>query len=255
MKREAFNRNFGCEFEFTTRYSDTLPVVLKAINSVYKYNNIYAAEKWHRSINNKKWHLKLDSSTGCEFVTPVMNYKDLPKIKRVIKRLSRLKITKADAFHIHMYAKDIPYKQLVIAWLLVENNILSFFPLHRRKNEVYCKKLVLHKNKQIAQFFEEALESAKDHHAVFSIKNYNEYGTVEFRICEGTNDIELVESCINLFLCFLQWAKTIDCVDILCNTPNTDKEPYLLFDKINIPEKTRDFLKERYNKFNRRVLV
>ena len=145
------DRNFGCEFEFSTLYHDFLKISKPIIENIYGQGCLKHSEKWYESNNNfRQWHLKLDSSTESELCTPVSKLEDIDHITNVMSSLGKnkdIKITKNDSFHIHMDVKDLDREAILILWMRYEKIIFSLFPTHRRNHNEYCESSILKEKK------------------------------------------------------------------------------------------------------------
>lgn len=128
---------FGCEFEFSTLYSEMMSRAKKSIkqNSTKKLITRRNKHHYYQSNNNKTWHLKTDSSTECEICTPVSKFSNIQEICNVISCLEDVDITKKDSFHIHCEVGDIPIPNIIVSWITIENIIFNCFPKHRRNIE------------------------------------------------------------------------------------------------------------------------
>lgn len=245
------NIKFGCEFEFSTDIEIVANIVKEVLGNELTHRNEYFKSK-----NNRKWHLKTDSSTCCELCTPVSSYDDMEYICSVIQHISRSKIktTKNDSMHVHVRTNKVSKENLITAWIMIEKTLIKCFPKHRRqkygyysKNN-YCGMLINHTaKKNIASLLNSAMKISDDHHSVFSSKYYESRGTVEFRISEGTTKIKHVKNWVKFCLQFINFAKDINPYESLTSIPY----------KMNIEElisvmNIRDYnlgqwLKERYN--------
>jgi hypothetical protein len=216
------NRNFGCEFEFSTTYHDFLPIVHQIIEDVYGPKSLKHSERWYESNNNfTQWHLKLDSSTESELCTPVSSFNDIPKICSVLKKLGenkKIKITKNDSFHVHIDIKDIDREAVLALWLRYEKIIFSLFPSHRRNHNKFCERSILRNktNKNISEYMQEAIDNTQDHHSAISFffyknKQVNELSssrnTVEFRLGEGTVNPIFIKNWVTFLLFFIDSCK------------------------------------------------
>jgi len=251
---KKYNRKFGCEFEISTGFYKVKKIIEPIILNVYGRNKFKSLHRVHNSENNRQWHLKLDSSTGCECVTPISNYKDLGKICKVISLLSKndkIEITEHDAMHVHIDAKDMSDSHLVVAWMQIEKIFIRCFPEHRRFSN-YCEQLLAYqrKNKKLSDCFIDALRISEDHHSIFSLDYFKRRKTVEFRICEGTLDPYIVKNLIRFYMLFLNYAKTIDPAKIICSYDAIESitELISIIDINNL--EIEDFLHDRYKKFS-----
>jgi spore coat polysaccharide biosynthesis protein SpsF (cytidylyltransferase family) len=110
-----YSRRFGCEFEFSSPFED----VEKVLKSVLSEKQLKVEKNWYLSSKNKEWHLKTDATTESELATPICTFKDFPKIKKVLDKLKKAKIsiTNSDSIHVHMEAKDVPKHNIIVAWI------------------------------------------------------------------------------------------------------------------------------------------
>lgn len=205
-------RKFGCEFEFST----PLDSVIKKLKDYFPRNKVDSTNRWHKSINNTKWHIKFDGSTESEITTPVSTLNDLDDICNFLKytKLKKMKVTKKDGLHIHLQATGISERRLVAAWLCVETLFFDLVPRYRRMREhcspVWSKCEIEYDNnsRDIEDVIDDALIICKDHHVAFSIERFDgKTHTVEIRIAEGSNDPKFVKSWILLCLAFMEWCK------------------------------------------------
>jgi len=217
------NRNFGCEFEYSTEYNDFKPIVSSIIDRIYGRNKVKARPEWRKSSHNYvKWDIKTDSSTLIEMCTPISNFHDIKKICGVIESLGKnkkIKITNNDSFHIHVDANDIEKEKILILWLKYEKMIFYLFPPHRRNNNQYCMPSSNRRGKKIvANIFKEAMESTLEHHSAISFYFYQKNSknikrkcrkTVEFRLGEGTTNPEFVRNWILFLLYFMERCKKV----------------------------------------------
>lgn len=226
-----YHRKFGCEFEFSSDFETVSAIASKAIISIYGQNKLYVKYKWYKSINNLQWHLKLDSSTSAELVTPVSNYTDLPKICKVIQYLGNndIQVTKNDSFHVHMYAGDITRNSIVVSWIQIEKIFSKIFPPNRRKND-YCKLIGNNRKSILAKKFIDAENNSQEHHCSLSLLNLDKRKTIEFRLAQGTTDPDFITGLVKFYMSYLNYAKHIDPVKLLCEDQidNMDKIVELL---------------------------
>lgn len=270
------DRNFGCEFEFSTMYHDFLPIAKQAVDEIYGYGCFKHNEKWYESNNNfKQWHLKLDSSTESELCTPVSKLNNLEEIVSVMSKIGKnktTKITKNDSFHVHMDVKDMDREAILVLWMRYEKIIFSLFPPNRRNHNEYCESSILRKkrSKNISEYLKEAIENTQDHHSAISFYFYNhkekmensihsinsERNTVEFRLGEGTTDASFIRNWVTFLLYFLDSCKALelkDIVDIMCDKMYVSGEENLIFmlEELEIKDKTvRRWVFDRYRKNN-----
>jgi hypothetical protein len=219
---KTYNRKFGCEFEFSTKFETLSELIHGIIPQIYGPDSILARNMFFKSVKNIRWHLKSDATTECELVTPISNYEDLGKIRKVLKKLNKhyIRITKHDSVHVHMDAEDISKRQIIAAWMQIEPIIMKCFPKHRHNNE-YCIPL-MKPNSSIAELFLEAEDDVANHHSILSLANYKNRGIVEFRICHGTIDPDFITGLVKFYMIFLRYAKSMDPIDMICGPPISD---------------------------------
>ena len=250
-KISKLNRKFGFELEFSTPLAKLEKPIKKAISKIYS-NKILVEKDYAFNNNYKKWNLKLDSSTGAELTTPISSMSNFPTIKKVLKALTIInpEITDSDSVHVHMQAKDVPKHNIIAAWVQIESTILKCFPKHRRNN-TYCQKLIKdRKHKKISDFFISAEEESLAHHAILSLNYYSERGTVEFRVAEGNIDINVIKPWVMFCMYFLNYAKIVDPVKIICDKDDSKMNIDKMIDLLNIDnEEISCFLRERYERF------
>ena len=214
-----YGRRFGCEFEFTSEWDHIRPMAIAAIEKFYGDGHLVAKKSWFRSVDNDVWHLKTDASTGCELCTPVSTIKDLSKVCNVVRAIGKdAVVSKQDSLHVHVGIPDVDPINVVIAWLLIERQIILCFPKHRQSNFDYCPRLLRYKGnkKNIATFYQDAASSASDHHSSMSTFRYGKNKTVEFRMCEGSIDRKTIMSWVKTCMSICEYAKNIDPIDELC---------------------------------------
>lgn len=216
MHREGYfsmklnERKFGIEFEFSSSFNTLEPL----IRGFFKPSELNVEETYKKS-NGKKYELKLDSTTSCEFATKTLTYDQLPRIEALLKLLNdnNIKVGNCDGLHIHIYARDVSQKNLIIAWMSVEGAILKLFPKHRRKG-FYTQSYIerFRKKDLLAHHYMAAYENCKDHHFALSLQNHNERGrwTVEFRTSEGSLDFNHIKNWLRFCILFLEYAKHFD---------------------------------------------
>lgn len=219
-KIPTYFRKFGFELEFSSKFDDVKGKARAIISKIYGKNKFKTEDDAfmaHTSFT--KWIFKLDASTGCELTTPISRFNDFKKIEKVLGKLKelRLKITHSDSVHVHMQANDVPKHNIIAAWLQIEKGIMKCFPIHRRNNVTYCHKLIHGKKyKKIADFFIDAEDESGAHHSILNLYYYDERKTIEFRLMEGNTNINLVRPWVKFCMLFLNYAKNIDPVKIIC---------------------------------------
>jgi len=247
-------RNFGCEFEFSSPFNEVEEVIKPKILSMYGTKSIKCTNMYMSTQNNKNyWHLKRDFSTSTELCTPISKRSDLAKICRIVDYLKKneISITRADSLHVHVQANDVKPENMLVAWMSIEPVIVKCFPKYRRKNE-FCEKFVTNRKKydNVASFFREAELNMNEHHQAISFTHYNMRKTVEFRISEGTLEREHVRNWVNFCLSFISYARGLDVLYTVCETPNLLKINDLIDNMKLCDKKLIKWLRARYNKFS-----
>lgn len=253
---KPYHRKFGFELEFSSKFEEVLHHVKSIIPRIYGKNKTLI-EGGTRVLDDNygKWGFKYDGSTECELTTPISTIKDFPKITKVLTKLSEKNIstTVKDSVHVHMQANDIPEHNIIAAWIQIENAIMKCFPKHRRNNS-YCAKLIHGKNyKKMSDFFIKAEAESEDHHAMLSLNYYDQRKTVEFRIMEGNIDINTIKPWIMFCMLFLNYARTIDPVEVICKKLKLTLTIEEMIELLNITdEEVLNFIHRRSKMFKKR---
>lgn len=219
------DRKFGCELELSTPFHEVKKIFVPIIKNVYKERCVKCSESADSTYSNYNyWHLKTEPTSESEICTPISTHKDLPKIKKVIKNLSKqnVLITKEDSLHVHVEASDVPLANILALWIEHESAIKKCFPKRRWKG-TYSPEIVEFKgtNKNVASFLEKAIEDSKKHYCCLSFNHYDNRKTVEFRISEGTVNPNHIRNWTKFCLIFINYAKKLDPIKCLCNYVNT----------------------------------
>lgn len=161
------------------------------------------------------WRMKDDGSlrnNGREFVTPpIRAWRVEQALTVLLSDLNQdVEFTERTSIHVHMNIRTLTVAQLealILTYLLFEKSLFNFVE-KRRYNSVFCvpicetpmgnnlSQLILNKN------------------PVFGWQKYTalntlpiiDFGTIEFRHLEGTNDIEKIITWINLILSLKKFA-------------------------------------------------
>jgi hypothetical protein len=249
-------RKFGLEFEFST----DIEIVTRKLKRFLNPDELDITDRYHKSINNKKWHIKTDASTESEIVTPVSTLQDLNKICDLIKFTKRnhFKVTKKDGLHIHIQITGIPLRKLVAGWLCLENTFFALVPKYRRTKE-HCQSLwdmcatryINPRTCRVEDALETALEHAAQHHIAFSTERYDgRTHTVEIRIAEGSNDVIFIKHWILFCLAFIEWCKKQQLKKLLQRDRISIREALNEFD---ISEETKKTIIKRFKKFGKKT--
>jgi hypothetical protein len=221
--------------EVSSNWEDTA----SAIREIIPRRDLFLSESYHKSNNNTKWHVKTDSTTGAEITTPVSKMQDLGNICRVARLASdKLKITRRDGFHVHVFCGDTDPRKVLLYWSKVENLVLSIFPKHRRKNQ-YCPPIV---GKTLA----DTVLNAENHWAIVSTDRFKKIKTIEFRIAEGTLDPNFIKHWVRFCVYFVDWAVRCDPLDLLCEG---DLKIDRLLKLLRLPSTTKRWVKARISSF------
>ena len=246
ISKLIYSIKFGCELEFSTAFDDSKQFVKDSIHKVFGVNSLNIKKEVFKSINNKKWDLKLDPSTESELCTPISTWKKIDKICDVINLIKeKIKVTDNDALHVHVDMRNMDEKKILALWLKYEKIILSLFPKYRRES-FFCERSIrkLKSGKNTASFFKDAMSATSDHHSAISF-NLTEEGkkkrrTVEFRTAEGTKDPVMVRNWVLFCLSFVHASKKVNPFDILCDFPYDSSIDDLI---VEIGIKDKDLLK------------
>jgi len=254
MKKEnsPYFRKFGFELEFSTPINDVEKIAKNIINKICgKAKLVTDSNFLIKNTNYNKWELKSDGSTECELTTPISKIKDFNKIKKITEKLkeNKVKQTTKDSVHVHMQADDVPKHNIIAAWIQIENEIIKCFPKHRRHN-TYCQKLIpYNKKRKIADFFIQAEEESMQHHSIVSLNYYDDRKTVEFRIMEGNIEINNIMPWVKFCMLFLNYAKSIDPIEIICRPKNKLKINDIITELNINDDAIVDFLQRRIKRF------
>ena len=248
------DRQFGCEFEFSSDFDDVEAIVKPRINSIYGDRSVMCTDIYMSTENNKNyWHLKRDFSTSTELCTPISTKKELTSIARVLEHCWKngIQITKDDSLHVHVHAPDIPKENILVAWMYIEPAILKCFPKHRRKNE-YCEKFIHNakKNKNIANFLRTAEKFMDDHHHAMSLSHYKKRKTFEIRISEGTCCKDHIKNWVRFCLNFACYARGLDVLYAVCGKPNILTVEDMIVEMKIRDKKVARWLLDRYAEFS-----
>ena len=218
------SRSFGCELEFCSKWERTKDALRRAVERVYGSRKLMVKEEWYRSLDNVNWHMKEDSSTVGEIVTPVSTEGDLKRICQVVGMLrdAGVRAGRKDGFHVHVGARDVDPRILVASWARIERQVLSSFPRNRRSN-YFCSPI-----RRVR--FATMMEAAGKHRSAISMRMCKftkapprmkkRHGTIEFRVAEGTFDPVLVRNWARFCLRFVEVAKETDPYEFM-----TDRSP------------------------------
>jgi hypothetical protein len=253
------DRTFGCEFEFSTMFSDIKPIALKCIENVYgeDSNWVKISKETKETHNNLSyWHVKPEPTSASEICTPISTMKDMGKIKRVVKNFKKnnIEVSDSDSMHVHIYAGDIDIKLLLAIWIRFEAIIKRWFPRSRYQSYSYNEPVINYKGnaKKVADFL---LESMGDDlgYKLISFNSHCKRKTVEFRISEGTLNPDHVYAWVKMCLIIVNRVKTADVYDSVCSSVNNlSKIEFIDYFKIR-DKKILKWMDDRENEFKRKT--
>lgn len=171
----------------------------------------YASDFWH-SIGDSS--LKIN---GIEYVSSILNKEQvsiaLEELYLQIKPLRNKTATFSPRTSIHIHS-DATWMNnagdlipLIFFYLLVEDLMYAFVEPHRRKN-IFCVKtkethylrsMFVHQNLDVNHLFK---------YAGFNLRSLSDHGTVEFRMLEGTYDLQKINTWINFIHTIQDYAKS-----------------------------------------------
>jgi hypothetical protein len=268
-------RKFGIEFESSTPYDETLLIAKDAFKKVYgKLSKLHASNSRYKSNSKSRWDLKAEVSTECELTTPISTIDDLPKICQLAAELQKagIKTTRNDGVHIHMqagkYKGSFRRYKIILAWLQIEITMRKCFPRHRCFNfqcesinramvRYVDRRVIRNKIFRIKSIFDTANDNADEHQSDLSLEYYDDRGTVEFRLCEGTFDPYIIRNWVKFYMHFLNYAESMRRVDFDAlyehGKANDVRSIEDVAELLKITNKELiQFLKDRYTKYSPR---
>jgi hypothetical protein len=192
-------------------------------------------------------------SSIAELTSPVSVKKDLRLIKKVVKQLAKCDLNPSErcGFHVHIDIHDIDQYQFMAGWMIYEKAILSCFPLDRRKSS-HCEKIVEYPQQSqsyVARLLEEKVIQT-DHTGAISLFYYDERGTVEIRVGEGTDDADFVVNWVEFLLYFIDFVRKQNPCLITCHKCNSIHFDDLI-KELPMKKSVREFMIGRYNKYGK----
>lgn len=195
-----------------------------------------------------QWTTVGDSSLkthGIEFVSKVLQKDAIPKaLDDLYNHVEQLRTKKATfgprtSVHIHSDALYMNTQDqltpLIFFYLLVEDLMYSFVAPHRRKN-IFCVKTKETKYLRSAFVNQELGSGGVFKYAGFNLASLWAHGTIEFRMLEGTYDIDKI----------IQWVEFIN----LIHTYNKTLPAGLSFKReVKNPEVARAMIYHMFSKF------
>lgn len=177
-------------------------------------------ENCTQNISNDIWHSVPDSSlkvSGIEYVSSVLEKEAVhPALEHLYSSVNRLANKSAlfsprTSVHVHSDATWMSNASelvpLIFFYLLQEDLMYAFVEPHRRKN-IFCVKTkethylrpqFLNKHLRVQDLFK---------YAGFNLRSLGEHGTVEFRMLEGTYDINKIVTWVNFIHTIQDYAKS-----------------------------------------------
>lgn len=177
-------------------------------------------ENCTQNISNDIWHSVPDSSlkvSGTEYVSSVLEKEAVrPALEHLYSSVNRLANKSAlfsprTSVHVHSDATWMSNAgelvPLIFFYLLQEDLMYAFVEPHRRKN-IFCVKTkethylrpqFLNKHLRVQDLFK---------YAGFNLRSLGEHGTVEFRMLEGTYDINKIVTWVNFIHTIQDYAKS-----------------------------------------------
>jgi len=223
------DRRFGLELEFSSELAKIDTILKKLIKK-----KEYLVEDSYSSSEGDRWHLKLDGTTKSELATPILTLdsENLTLLATILGvfRDNEILVTEKDSVHVHIDCGDVDQRLLIASWLKHEKRFRAMFPKHRRKS-TYCEPVSeLKKPKTIAQLFKIAENRAGSHHCDFSLKYYDERGTVECRMMEGTLSFIDILEWTKVCMRFIDVSRNIDPFECLLDKQQFDDGDYSFLD-------------------------
>ena len=225
-------RNFGIEMEFSTEKEKILELLRE--DFFKPRSKLIYQENYCKSEDLKRWYLKRDATTESELTTPAINlrskeYKKMHEILTLFNK-KRVKVTENDGLHIHIDISDVQEGNMMVAWLLFEEDIIKMFPNNRSRQETarsyytqsippakrYIGKNTRTSHKCIGDYLVEYLGIGRgDKHRAISFRDYSEDGTIEIRIAEGTKCFRDIDTWLKICLSIVEYAKVMNVWDMM----------------------------------------
>ena len=227
------NFNFGIELEMeNVDREDESEILAKLFKTQYYY---IEDKNWGvKDDKSREWRLEYDGSLekgGCELVTPILTYKDLPLLKKIINKIkieTSATVSKRCGLHIHIGAENLNALHMInLLNLFYANEDLLYNAIGTYKERyTYCqmieKELIdrmsdIHSNKRAFKvLWYNTLAPGEDKkdkynnsryyginfHSLFTI------GTVEFRVFNSTFDFKKIKTYLDVALAMVDFSKT-----------------------------------------------
>ena len=241
------NINFGIEIEMR---SITREMAAKIIA---EYFGTTVTGSTAKDNEGRLWKLVRDGSIndengGAELVSPILQYKDIETLQKLIRLLRKngAKVDKSCGIHIHIDAKDFTPKtirNLINIIYSKEEMLYKALKVDKLREEKYCQKtdekFLKKLNEEKPESLEKLSEIWYDTQAPYSDRNakYNKSryhdvnlhatftkGTIEFRLFNGTLHAGEIKSYIQFCLALAHQALTQK--KSSCKKSKTDNEKY-----------------------------
>ena len=177
-------------------------------------------ENCSQMIKHELWGSVADSSlklNGIEYVSKVLTKQEVPiALESLYKNVKALKDKTAlfsprTSIHIHSDARWMSGAAdlipLIFFYLLVEDLMYAFVEPHRRKNIFCVKTKETHYLRPM--FVQQSIDTSHlFKYAGFNLRSLGEHGTVEFRMLEGTYDLDKINTWVNFIHTIQDYAKS-----------------------------------------------
>lgn len=155
-------------------------------------------------ISNKNldgWRNTEDASVIGELVSPILSPNDnwVDNIKEILSVIDDTHFSTYNCgLHVHIDARDMSREQVrnvYYAFAHWERTIESFVASHRINNR-YCERI---------DIMENGWDIPYNRYKALNANAYREKGTLEYRLADGTFDIERIEALVNLWNKFTEY--------------------------------------------------
>jgi len=247
------SRRFGIEFEFECSWERLRWYASRAVNKIYGKGRYYAKkDRFTSDFELDKWHIKEENNGVAELTTPVSRLRDIRSICEVIKSFHGKFQPQDDCgLHVHIDVSDLDQYHIMGAWLLCERGIIRCFPQSRRRSG-FCEKIISdpHVSRNLIAKILEAETDSASHGDAVDFTEYSERKTIEFRLSEGSMDVEWIRSWITFLLYWIDFVKKKNPSLIPCEKCNSIAFDSLL-DELNLDDRTREVMEDRYEKYRK----
>ncbi len=213
----TMNRKFGIEIEAYGVSRTELKRALEAAGIPVTIDT--------RTSQATSWKITTDGSINgtetFELVSPVLSgeqgLEDLKKVCQVLKR-KNAKINKSCGLHVHVEVADFQvndWKNLLINYLVLENEIDSFLPVSRRSNNNnFCKSLKLStleqaktKIQNCSTLVDMQTQVYNNRYYKVNLHSYRKFRTVEFRHHAGSVEFEKISNWVLFVMRLTNFSK------------------------------------------------